>query len=110
MSTFDWKKILQLGLIGGLVGVLIALVGMVEEFDERDIIAGTLSMGWTMLILTVLITAYFAAGISKMNNLLSIAAGALSGAVFSVVMSILTWMVDTFDLRQTLVNASPNLV
>lgn len=110
MSTFDWKKILQLGLIGGLVGVLIALVGMVEEFDERDIIAGTLSMGWTMLILTVLITAYFAAGISKMNNLLSIAAGALSGAVFAVVMSILTWMVDTFDLRQTLVNASPNLV
>jgi branched-chain amino acid transport system permease protein len=110
MSTFDWKKILQLGLIGGLVGVLIALVGMVEEFDERDIIAGTLSMGWTMLILTVLVTAYFAAGTSKMNNLLSIAAGALSGAVFSVVMSILTWMVDTFDLRQTLVNASPNLV
>lgn len=110
MSTFDWKKILQLGSIGGLVGILIALVGMVEEFDGRDIIAGTLSMGWTMLILTVLVTAYFAAGTSKMNNLLSIAAGALSGTVFSVVMSILTWMVDTFDLRQTLVNASPNLV
>jgi len=110
MSTFDWKKILQIGLIGGIVGVLIALVGMGEEFNERDIIAGTLTMGWTMLILTVLVMAYFVAGTVKAHSWLNVAAGALSGAVFSVVMSLLTWMVDSFDLRQTLVNASPSLV
>lgn len=43
-NTFDWKKTLQIGLIGGAVGVLIAMVGMVEEFNKRDIIAGTLTM------------------------------------------------------------------
>ena len=60
-NSLNWLKIIQLGLIGGVVGVLIALVGMVEEFDKRDIVAGVLSMGWTMLLITVLVTAYFAA-------------------------------------------------
>lgn len=110
MSTFDWKKIIQFGLIGGIVGVLIAMVGMVEEFDKRDIVAGTLSMGWTMLILAVLVTAYFSAGTSKTRGLVNIGAGALAGTVFAMVMSVLAWIVDSFDLRQTLVNASPKLV
>ena len=52
-NHLNWQKAIQLGLIGGLVGVLIALVGMVEEFDKRDIIAGVLTMGWTLVFLTI---------------------------------------------------------
>lgn len=110
-NTFDWKRPLQLGLISGLVGVLIALVGMVSEFNERDIIAGTLTMGWTMLILTVLVAGYFSAGYApKGNTVFSIVNSVITGVIFSVVMSLLAWIVDSFDLRQTFVNASPNLV
>ena len=110
-NTFNWKKPVQLGLIGGLSAVLIALVGMVEEFDKRDIVAGTISMGWTLLILSVIITAYFSAkSAAQAHGWLSIAGSAIAAAVLSIVMSVLAWMVDSFDLRPILVNASPNLV
>lgn len=108
-NSFDWKKTVQIGLIGGLVGVLIALVGMVEEFDKRDIVAGALSMGWTLLLLTALFSGYLAAGATSRNTF-SIAGSAISGAVFAAVMSVLAWMVDFFNTRDILVNASPGLV
>jgi branched-chain amino acid transport system permease protein len=112
MSTqnrFDWRKAVQLGAIAGLVGILIALVGMLQSFDSRDIIAGSLTMGWTMLFLTVIIASYFSAA-HQPSKLLSIAGSFVTGLVFALIMSLLTYIVDTFDLRQTLVNASPALV
>ena len=48
MNKFNWLKAVQLGLIASVIGVLIALVGMLEEFDQRDIIAGTVTMGRTI--------------------------------------------------------------
>ena len=109
-NSLNWLKIIQLGLIGGVVGVLIALVGMVEEFDKRDIVAGVLSMGWTMLLITVLVTAYFAAHSTSSGGLASILTGGIAGLVFSAVMSLLVLAVDNFNLRPILVNASPPLV
>lgn len=110
-TPWNWQKTLQLGLIGGLVGVLIALVGMVEEFDKRDIIAGTLTMGWTMLLLTATVTGYFAARQAASDRApISVLAGGLAGLIFSVVMSLLVLAVDNLNLRATLVNASPTLV
>jgi branched-chain amino acid transport system permease protein len=110
-NYLNWQKVIQLGLIGGLVGVLIALVGMVEAFDRRDIIAGVLTMGWTLLYLTILLTAYFAAAHSGRDATLSnILAGGLSGLVFSVIMSLLVLAIENFNLRPIFVNASPPLV
>jgi branched-chain amino acid transport system permease protein len=108
-DKMNWRKILQLGLIGGLVGVLIALVGMVEEFDKRDIIAGTLSMGRTLLLLAVFVTAYTAAG-SITSRPGKILAGAMSGLLFSIVISLLALAVENFNMRSILVNASPPLI
>lgn len=108
-NTFDWKKTLQIGLIGGLVGVLIVMVGMMEEFNKRDIVAGTLTMGWTILSLTMMTTGLFAARTTA-NNSFSIISSIVAGTVFAVMMSVLIWIVDSFDIRHILVNASPTLV
>ncbi|HXF86203.1 MAG TPA: hypothetical protein VNK49_12525 [Anaerolineales bacterium] len=114
MSTpdrFDWKKILQIGLTGGTIGVLIALVGMVETFNQRDIIAGTLTMGWALLLLTGVVTGYFAAARSTPTSRpLSLIAGGVSGLLFALMMSLLALLVDNINMRQVFVNASPTLV
>jgi branched-chain amino acid transport system permease protein len=111
INHLNWQKTIQLGLIGGLVGVLIALVGMVEEFDRRDIIAGVLTMGWTLLFFTILVTAYFAAAHSSGGGFLAnILAGGIAGLIFSAMMSLLVLAIDNFNLRPIFVNASPSLV
>lgn len=109
MNQFNWQKVIRLGLISGIIGILVALVGMVEEFNKRDIVAGTLTMGWTMLFLAALLTAYFSAS-SQTSKWLSVSAAAITGFIFSLVMAILALLVDTFNLRPILVNASPTLV
>src|SRR5688572_26957160 len=110
-GQINWQKVIQLGLIGGLVGILIALVGMVEEFNKRDIVAGVITMGQTLLVLTVLVTAYFAAARSTTSRGVgSILAGAVTGLIFSIMMGLLALAVENFNLRPIFVNASPNLV
>jgi branched-chain amino acid transport system permease protein len=111
LSSLDFKKVLQFGSIAGLVAVLIALVGMVEEFDQRDIIAGVISMGQTLVFLPMLVSAFAAAGrATQKQGALSVAAGALTGLVAAGMLALLTLAVSTLDLRPILVNASPSLV
>lgn len=109
MNQLNWQKAVRLGLISGIIGVLIALVGMVEEFDKRDIVAGTLAMGDTMLFFAALLSAYFSAS-NQTSKGLSVSAAAITGFIFSLVMSVLAFLVETLDLRPVLVNASPTLV
>ncbi|HEX2991908.1 MAG TPA: hypothetical protein VHO49_14585, partial [Anaerolineales bacterium] len=110
-AQMNWQKTLRLGLIGGLVGILIALVGMVESFDKRDIIAGVITMGQTLLLLAVLVTAYFAATNSaRATSPLSILSGVIAGLIFSLMLGLLALAIENFDLRPVLVNASPQLV
>ena len=40
-----WEHGIKIGVIGGVIALLIALVGMVESFNRRDIIAEIISMG-----------------------------------------------------------------
>ena len=42
---------IKIGLIGGVSAVLLALIGMVEAFSQRDIISNVISMGHTLLLL-----------------------------------------------------------
>lgn len=110
-NQFFWRKAVQLGLIGGLVGILIALVGMVEAFNRRDIVTGVLTMGWTLLFLTILVTAYFSAAHSSAGGIVSnVLAGSIAGIIFSVMMSLLVLAIENFNLRPIFVNASPTLV
>ena len=77
-----WLQALQTGAIGGIVGVLVSLIGMVESFHARDIIAGQITMGETLLLLIVIVFAYRS---SRGTENTPLAARLISGALTGLV-------------------------
>jgi hypothetical protein len=56
-----WLQALKIGLLGGVAGVLLALIGMVETFSQRDIISNVISMGRTLLLMVAVCSGAVAA-------------------------------------------------
>ena len=56
-----WRSALNIGLIGALVVVLLALIGMVQTFSKRDIIYQIVTMGNILLLLTAVFFSYLSA-------------------------------------------------
>ena len=59
-TSSPWKEAFQQGLLGGTIGVLLALVGMVSAFSQRYIISGVFTMGQVIFLAPILLLAYFA--------------------------------------------------
>jgi branched-chain amino acid transport system permease protein len=105
-----WQQGIQIGLIGGLVALLVALVGMVEAFSKRDIISGVISMGLTLVFLVMVFIGYLAArrttGPGRFAVLLN---STVAGLTTSVLLVLLVIVGSQVNLRLILVNASPTL-
>lgn len=105
-----WLKAIQTGLIGGIVAVLVSLIGMVESFHERDIIAGQITMGETLLLLIVVTFSYFSSRGTEDTPLSKrLTSGALTGLMIGSLVAGLVLLGKVVNLRKVLVNASPNL-
>lgn len=108
---FNWLSALQIGLIGGAVAILLSLIGMVEEFSQRDIISGVITMGQTLIIIAILFAGYFAAsratGVAKPMRPVG---GALAGLATSALLAGLVLIIPPLDLRSIFPNASPALI
>lgn len=106
------KETLQIGLIGGLVAIYLCLVGLVETFGERAVIAGIISLGHTWLLITVMGTGYVAArrALGKgASPATAIMAAAIAGLVAGSLLAGLVIIGQTVNLRAVLLNASPAL-
>jgi len=108
----SWPVIaLQIGAIGGLAAVLMSLFGMVEEFAQRDIIAGVIEMGQTLLLATLLLVGYTTA--RRLDNRplpLRIVGAIVAGLVPAGFLFLLVQLVDPLNLRAVFLNASPALI
>ena len=58
---FSMTDAAKLGLYGGIAAILIALVGMVDAFAKKDIIADVVSLSQVLLGAMAFTPAYFAA-------------------------------------------------
>ena len=56
-----WRYAVNIGLIGALITVMLALIGMVAAFNKRDIIYKVVTMGDTLLLLTAVFLSFLAA-------------------------------------------------
>ena len=80
--SYNWLSAVQIGLIGGVVALLVSLVGMVEEFGKRDIIAGVITMGQTLIFIAFIGAGYLAASRTAGGaTLMGLVSGALAGLV-----------------------------
>jgi branched-chain amino acid transport system permease protein len=105
-----WHHGIRVGLIGAVTALLLSLIGMVEAFSQRDIIAGIISMGHTLLLVVAIFIAYISAkqtALSESGWLLvnSVASGLIIAGSLVLLIFLGTWI----NLRSIFINASPAL-
>jgi branched-chain amino acid transport system permease protein len=104
------RQAIKIGLIGGIVEILLALVGMVEAFSRRFIISDVISMGQTLLLVVAMFTGYLAAKRAARYEPLRVLANSLiSGLMVGGLISLLVMVGSTVRLRAVFINASPGL-
>lgn len=105
-----WRKALKIGLMGGVVEVLLSLIGMVEAFSQRDIIAHVISMGHTLLLAVAIFIGYLSAKQPLKREVFKILGSSiLSGLILGGLVSSLILMSTLINLRKVFINASPLL-
>lgn len=108
------NKLLQpirIGLLSGIITIFLSLIGMVETFDKRDVISEVISLGATVLLLTILSTAYLTArGQDKNGAGWMFAGGAVSGLVGGIVLALFVLTTTLIDMRGVFINVKPSLI
>lgn len=112
MTQIDLRSVARIGLISGIVAASVSAIGMVQTFDQRDLITGVLSLGEILLFAASGMAGFFAArrhvSISRGAALTS---GALAGFLASLpVLGLILLTVLVPNIRNQLVNVSPALV
>jgi branched-chain amino acid transport system permease protein len=110
MKDSLWLRGTRIGLIGGIVAVLLALIGMVEAFSQRHIISDVISMGHTLLLVEAWMIGFLAAKRSGPNyGPWALVNGSLSGLIVGGSLALLVVVGHTVRLRAIFINASPVL-
>ena len=105
-----WQQGIKIGLIGGASAVLLALIGMVEAFSQRDIIYQVISMGHTLLLLVAVFMGYLAAKRTTRSGRLWVLFNSLiSGLIVGGLLALLVMIGSLINLRKVFVNAMPVL-
>ncbi len=106
-SGLGWRKPFKIGLVTGAVGILVALVGMVEAFSYRLIVADLLSMGHALIFSVLIFGAILGArGARPAQAWLK---GGITGLVASSLLGVLVLLGKVIPLRTVFINASPML-
>ncbi len=101
---------IKIGLIGGVSAVLLALIGMVEAFSQRDIISNVISMGHTLLLLVAVVMGYLAAKRTTRTEPLWILVNSLiSGLIVGGLLALFVILGSLINLRKVFIYAMPIL-
>jgi branched-chain amino acid transport system permease protein len=103
-----WQNGIKVGLIAGVTAVLLGLIGMVEAFNQRDIINEMITMGHTLLLMTAVLMGYLSAKKTTSRGLSLLNSG-VCGLVVSVCLYALVLLGNVINLRAMFINASPVL-
>ena len=104
------KQAIRIGLMGGVVAVLLALIGMIEAFSQRDIISNVVSMGHTLLLLVAVFIGYLTAKRTIRSEPFWVLINSFtSGLMVGGLLALLVIVGNVINLRKVFINASPLL-
>lgn len=111
MDQLAIRRTSKIGLIAGCIALSICMIGLVEAFNERDVISDVISLGRIMLFAAAPVAGYIASRRQARRSAASIALGLLAGLltalpVFSLILLTLIWT----DIRSAFINVSPALM
>lgn len=114
MTSSFWRKAIQYGLLAGVVTLLTCAIGMVEAFDERDLIVDVLTLGQVLLFIPPLLAGYLTVAdlqADRPSSVVTILGGLVAGVltalpVVGLVLITIAWP----NIRDFFVNVSPRLV
>ena len=116
------SAILRFGLLGSIVALYLAAVGTIETFLPRLLVGTSITLGHVFLLSAAIGAGFFSARELKEHNIgVTATAGFISGAISSLFLVILTFVIqifvvqtagqnNIFNLREMFVNFSPTLL
>ncbi len=113
MSQLDLRNAARMGLLAGVITLSVSAIGMVESFDQRDLITGVFTLGQLLLFSTPLIVGYLVARDEdgRVESGSAVLCGLVVGvltAVPPIALILLTLVAP--NIRNSLVNVSPDLI
>jgi branched-chain amino acid transport system permease protein len=99
------------GLILGVVAVFVALMGIVLDFNELEVIGGVIGLGHTILLLIGVAVGYVAVrGEERRSYPEAGLMGAIAGLVMGGVLALLVLLIHNVNLRPVFINATEDLI
>lgn len=107
----DYRIPIKFGLLAGVISLSLSVIGMVELFAQRDLVAGVITLGQVILFLAPVTLSYLAAGKAPPGKTgTALLYGFLTGFIAALPLILLVWLSESFNLRQFLPNVSPALI
>jgi branched-chain amino acid transport system permease protein len=99
------------GLILGVVAVFVALMGIVVDFNELEVIGRVIGLGHTILLLIGMAVGYVAVrGEEKRSYPETGLMGAIAGLLMGGVLALLVLLIQSVNLRPVFINATKDLI
>lgn len=106
-QSFDWRTVIQAGLVSGVIVLYVGMVGMIAAFSEREVIRDLVTLGQLLLFLPPLFSGYLTTRrlLDGDNNLpLTLLGGLIIGLLTAVPTIIMVFISEPLDVRSVLVN------
>ncbi len=111
-------RALRVGLVGGAAALYLAITGVLERFNTREVITDLLDLGDLLILLVMLGAGYLAAGRRKGASdagipvlIRGLVAGAATGGVLAAFLLIAKALVDAeVNVREIFISVTPRLL
>ncbi|HMT21647.1 MAG TPA: hypothetical protein PKE20_10450, partial [Promineifilum sp.] len=112
MEAHNWRRTIRIGLLVGVIVLLTCMVGMVEAFNERDLITGVLTLGQVLLFAPAIYAGYLAVGQSMTRGPApALLRGLIAGLCVALpVIGLILVAGFWTNIREYFVNISPALI